>query len=221
MLNDVEPTSASSASNGDSSGNCPVLIYVDPNGTRRSVTLARRGLVTLGRRPEADVSLPWDAEISRLHAELMERAGEWVVIDDGLSQNGTFVNGMRVEGRRRLTDGDLITIGRTNLTFCDPREPSADVTLALPEMQPVRSYSEQQQRVLRRLCRPLLGDGLGVEPESDRDIAADLGLTEVVVGQELDAVAHTFGYGELPVQERRLRTALTAIRSGLVGRGSD
>src|SRR5215212_9572986 len=142
-----------------SSNDCPQLVYVDPIGCRRSVTLAGQSLVTLGRRPEADVCLPWDPEISRLHAEMLQRAGEWVIADDGLSQNGTFVNGMRVEGRRRLHDGDLITVGSTSLTFCDPRGSSADITLALPDMQPVRTYSQQQQRVICRLCRPLLGDG--------------------------------------------------------------
>ena len=90
---------------------------------QRSVPLADRVLVTIGRRPEADISLPWDSEVSRLHAELLDRASEWLIIDDGLSQNGTYVNGVRVEGRRRLADGDLITIGRTSLTYCDPRSP--------------------------------------------------------------------------------------------------
>ena len=91
---------------------CPSLLYEDPVGCRRSFELADRGLVTLGRRPEADVCLPWDPGISRLHAELILRAGEWLIADDGLSQNGTLVNGVPLEGRRRLRDGDLITMDR-------------------------------------------------------------------------------------------------------------
>jgi hypothetical protein len=198
-------------------GECPMLVYVDPTGEPQSVPLAGRALVTLGRRPEADVCLPWDAEISRLHAEVMQRAGEWIIADDGLSQNGTYVNGLALQGRQRLRDGDLITVGRTSLSFCDPRDPAADITLALGAMQPTRTYSEQQQRVLCSLCRPLLGDGEGVEPAQDHRIAADAGLDVGVVARELDAVAHSFGYAELPEAERRLRTALTAIRSGLAG----
>src|SRR5688572_19956221 len=180
-------------------GNCPMLVYVDPTGEAQSVPLAGREIVTLGRRPEADVCLPWDSEISRLHAEVLARAGEWLIADDGLSQNGTFVNGLAVQGRRRLRDGDLITIGRTSLSFCDPRDPTADVTLALPEMQPIRTYSEQQQQVLCALCRPLFGDGEGVTPASDREVADDLGLEPGVVARELDAVAHSFGYAALPL----------------------
>jgi FHA domain len=197
-------------------GECPTLLYVDPNGCSRTVPLGGRELVTLGRRPEADVCLPWDAEISRLHAEIVWRAGEWLITDDGLSVNGTYVNGLPVEGRRRLHDGDLITVGRTNLSFCDPRDPDSDVTLALPDMRPVQMYSEQQQRVLAALCRPLLGDGEGVRPTPDAAIAEALGLPPNVVEHELDAVAHSFDFGSLPTSVRRLRTAVTAIRSGLV-----
>jgi pSer/pThr/pTyr-binding forkhead associated (FHA) protein len=202
---------------------CPVLVYLDPAGCHRSFSLSDRGVVTLGRRPEADICLPWDPGISRLHAELIHRAGEWLIADDGLSQNGTLVNGMPVEGRRRLRDGDLVTLGRTSLTFCDPstdteggRHQDADVTMSLPEMRPVLSYSEQQQRILRALCRPLCKDGEGVQPAPDPEIADALELDHHVVARELDAVAYSFGYLELATDERRLRTALTALRSGLI-----
>jgi hypothetical protein len=70
--------------------------------------------------------------------------------------------------------------------------------------------------VLRVLCRPLLGDGEGVTPARDDDAARELGLPLGVVVAELDTIAQSFGYDELPLQERRVRTALTAIRSGLV-----
>jgi pSer/pThr/pTyr-binding forkhead associated (FHA) protein len=77
-------------------------VYLDPAGCRRSFPLSDRGVVALGRRPEADVCLPWDPSISRLHAELIHRSGEWMIADDGLSQNGTLVNGMPLEGGEAL-----------------------------------------------------------------------------------------------------------------------
>ncbi len=194
-------------------------MYEDPVGCRRSFALADRGLVTLGRRPEADVCLPWDPGISRLHAELILRAGEWLIADDGLSQNGTLVNGVPLEGRRRLRDGDLITLGRTSLTFCMPDPDagnSADVTMSAWEMRSSLLYSDQQQHILRALCRPLWEDGEGVQPAQDDEIAAALELAQPVVARELDAVAESFDYADLGLEERRLRTALTALRSGLV-----
>jgi pSer/pThr/pTyr-binding forkhead associated (FHA) protein len=194
-------------------------MYEDAVGCRRCFELADRTSATLGRRPEADVCLPWDSGISRLHAELLLRAGEWLIADDGLSQNGTFVNGLPLEGRRRLRDGDLITIGGTSLTFCVPDEDGengAEVTLSVPAMHSAWTYSDQQQRILRALCRPLCEDGEGVQPAEDGEIAAALALAEPVVARELDALAHSFGYADLGRDERRLRTALTALRSGLV-----
>ena len=40
----------------------------------------------------------------------------WVLVDDGLSSNGTFVNGERLNGTRRLDDGDTIRFGTTTVT---------------------------------------------------------------------------------------------------------
>ena len=96
----------------------PFLIYRDDEGRQHIFSLAQRvHSITLGRREEADISIPWDPEMSRLHAELELRAGEWTVSDDGLSQNGTFINEMRLVGRRRLMDGDLLRVGRTSMTL--------------------------------------------------------------------------------------------------------
>ena len=44
------------------------------------------------------------------------------MVDDGLSRNGTFVNGERVTRRRRLLDGDELRIGSTTIRFRAPFE---------------------------------------------------------------------------------------------------
>ena len=61
----------------------------------------------VGRDADNDLVLPWDVEVSRVHALLERLAGAWTVVDDDLSRNGTFVNGQRVRGRRRLNDRDV------------------------------------------------------------------------------------------------------------------
>ena len=99
----------------------PFLVYRDGEGRQQIHPLERgRRSVTIGRRDEADISLPWDPECSRLHAELELRAGEWTISDDGLSQNGTWINELRLAGRRRLNDGDDVRVGRTHLIFASP-----------------------------------------------------------------------------------------------------
>ena len=60
------------------------------------------GELPIGRRPDRGVRLDWDPEVSRVHALLVRVGGAWTVVDDGISRNGTFVNGERVIGRRRL-----------------------------------------------------------------------------------------------------------------------
>src|SRR4051794_2731695 len=49
-----------------------------------------------GRDPEADVALVWDWGVSRAHAQFAYLGGGWLLVDDGLSTNGTFVNNERV-----------------------------------------------------------------------------------------------------------------------------
>ena len=196
----------------------PFLLYRDGDGRQQIVVLEDvTRAITLGRRVQADVSLPWDPEASRLHAELQHRAGEWTITDDGLSQNGTWVNGLRLAGRRRLADGDLVRIGRTAIAYCNPRPVNAGATMVPGELTATPRFSEQQQRILRALCRPLFGDREGLNPASDERIAETTGIALDVVCSELDHLERLFGLDDLPARERRAEVALLAMRSGLVG----
>jgi hypothetical protein len=198
----------------------PFLAYRDGEGAEQVFALEpQRQSVTIGRRDEADISLPWDPECSRLHAELELRAGEWTISDDGLSQNGTWVNELRLYGRRRLADGDVVRIGRTRITYTQPTGAGIGPTLVPGELSATPRFSEQQQRILRELCRPLLGDGEGVTPASDEDVAAALGIGVEIVTSELDHLTRAFGLEDMPVSEARAEVALLALRSGLVENG--
>ena len=195
----------------------PFLLLRDDRGAQRIVPLAEDAAsVTIGRRPEADLALTWDREVSRLHAELECKASEWTLCDDGYSQNGTYVNGLRVHGRRRLVDGDLLQIGQTSIAFCDPGQSSLGVTLAPGELGVAPKFSEQQQRILHALCRPLMGDGEGVNPAGDAAIATATGIPEETVTTELDHLGRSFGLQDMPAADRRAEIALLALRSGLV-----
>src|SRR5688572_11670237 len=96
------------------------LAYRDGAGDLRLGPLDGLTGVTLGRGEHNDFELAWDAEVSRTHAQLELIGGEWTLVDDGLSRNGSFVNGERIAGRRRLADGDVIRVGRTTIAFRTP-----------------------------------------------------------------------------------------------------
>lgn len=76
----------------------------------------------IGRSTEA---LPLnDISVSRRHAELTPDAGVWF-IRDLESQNGTYVNGVRIYERLRLRPGDQVRTGQTLFVFgaTDSRDP--------------------------------------------------------------------------------------------------
>ena len=96
----------------------PYVLFRDGERRQRIVVLAGEPpLVHIGRGPACEIALPWDTEVSRVHAILERAGGHWTLVDDGLSRNGSFVNGHRVRGRTRLADGDELCGGRTRLVF--------------------------------------------------------------------------------------------------------
>ncbi|MEO5965659.1 MAG: FHA domain-containing protein, partial [Candidatus Limnocylindrales bacterium] len=79
--------------------------------------LAPRRMI-IGRAPDADIVID-DLRVSRRHAELQLTATGADLVDAG-SQNGTFVNGDRVQ-RANLAIGDLVGIGGITLRFTGER----------------------------------------------------------------------------------------------------
>lgn len=195
----------------------PFLLYRDESTGQRIVDLvAERTRLTLGRSPENDVSLEWDDEVSRLHAEL-ERVGEhWLIVDDGVSRNGTFVVGERVNGRRRLQDGDVIRLGGTAIVFRQPGRRVALTTRVSDQIDLAGSVTEAQRRVLVALCRPFKGGATYATPATNPQIAAELVLTVAAVKTHLRTLFKTFGIDELPQQEKRLQLVALAFSTGLV-----
>jgi hypothetical protein len=88
-------------------------------GVRGGITPGERidlfGGVTIGRSPEADVTID-DRFASGVHARVYSRGPLYYVEDLG-STNGTYVNGVRVEGETQLRDLDELRIGETELRF--------------------------------------------------------------------------------------------------------
>jgi pSer/pThr/pTyr-binding forkhead associated (FHA) protein len=70
--------------------------------------------MTIGRSPDTEIFLD-DVTVSRDHAVLVRRGGEWFLDDSG-SLNGTYVNRRRIDSQR-LEDGDELQIGKYKLTY--------------------------------------------------------------------------------------------------------
>ena len=69
--------------------------------------------VKIGRTPPADVVL-MDSEVSRSHCFVALKGSDVVVTDLG-STNGTYVDGVRVEGTVALPVGSVLQIGKRSL----------------------------------------------------------------------------------------------------------
>ena len=82
------------------------------NDDERAVDV-RVGATTIGRTKDNDVFV-LHKSLSRQHARL-EHDGKATFIVDLDSKNGTFVNGARVVGAERMSPGDILRVGETDL----------------------------------------------------------------------------------------------------------
>jgi pSer/pThr/pTyr-binding forkhead associated (FHA) protein len=194
----------------------PFVVYRDERGEQRIIPLEAGALVRIGRDPECGVCLAWDGRVSRLHAEVMDVGGHWVVADDGLSRNGTFLNGEPVAGRRRLGDGDLIEVGKTLLAFRDPARDSFLSTAAGSDAGLAYEMSISQRRVLVALCRPFKDGAAFATPPTNQQIADELHLSLPAVKTHLRMLFQRYGLSDLPQNEKRAALVRRAFESGAV-----
>jgi len=195
----------------------PFLVYRDADERQQIVPLAENvERVTVGRSTSTDICMDWDTEVSRLHAELERIGGDWTVTDDGLSRNGTHVNGERVVGRRRLHDGDAVRFGRTVAIFRQPLAGDVTETVVASEVLDRASLSEAQRRVLIALCRPFKEATGYVTPATNQRVADELFLSVDAVKTHLRALFAKFGIEDLPQNQKRIRLVELALKSGVV-----
>jgi len=123
----------------------PLLQIKDEGAPLAQVELQDHTII--GRMPECNVQLR-EPHASRRHAEFLNRADGWYVIDLD-TRNGTQVNGERIK-EHCLRSGDVITIGKATLTFIDE-------TLAVQKRGEMVGDYEITEEVARssysRVCR--------------------------------------------------------------------
>ncbi|MCC7040240.1 MAG: FHA domain-containing protein [Burkholderiales bacterium] len=145
-----------------------LVIYL-ADGKTLDVPLDRER-ITIGRRPDNDVCLPFPA-VSGEHAQVVTILADSFLEDLG-STNGTLVNGKPIV-KHFLRDRDAIDIGRQRLTYL------ADVTAkpdALPPDMVLRQAKGIPERVaaVRPTPRPAVTVGMRTGPLRPEPIAADL-----------------------------------------------
>lgn len=178
------------------------------------VPLQGRQRVTVGRNGDNDLALAFDGRVSGVHAVLELLGGAWAVEDDGLSRNGTFVNGIRVAGRHRLRDRDWLRAGDTVMVFRDPAEAGDPGTIAAtdhaaPEVTPA------QKRVLVALCGPQVRERRAT-PATNQEIADECFLSLDGVKSHLKELYSRFGMDAVPQGEKRGELARRALETGAV-----
>jgi hypothetical protein len=92
----------------------PEALLLSEADNGQAVNFRLTALTYIGRSEDNQLRL-LDPGVSRRHVLVMATPGGYTIRDLG-SQNGTYVNGARVD-ESPLTDGDRITIGEINLVF--------------------------------------------------------------------------------------------------------
>jgi pSer/pThr/pTyr-binding forkhead associated (FHA) protein len=195
----------------------PFLLYRDGSDKQQLFSFEPgRTQASVGRRPSSDLVLDWDEQVSRLHAQFERVEEDWTVVDDGLSRNGTFVNGERVNGRRRLADGDSLRFGSTTMTFRSPQVEDQAGTAVAREIPTAVDLSTTQRRVLVALCRPYKDGTAFATPATNQQIADELFLSVDAVKTHLRVLFAKFGIEQLPQNQKRIRLVERAFYSGLI-----
>jgi pSer/pThr/pTyr-binding forkhead associated (FHA) protein len=191
----------------------PFLLYFD--GVGHQVLHELAGEITVGRGSDCDVALGWDREVSRLHAQLESVGAHWVLVDDGLSRNGSFVGSDRVTSRRRLRDGDLLRFGDTLVAFRDPNE-GHDTTVLSDSFMTTATLSDTQRKILIALCRPFAGGKAHATPATNQKISEEVFLGVDAVKQHMRALFSKFEVEDLPQNSKRAALAERVLQSGLI-----
>jgi len=115
LLDDAAPTPLGTA--GAAPASAPILTgeprLVAADGSELPLD---EGTITVGREAGMGLSLLDESTVSRRHAEIV-RTGSAVVVRDLGSTNGTFVNGVQVQGDTELKPGDQVQFGAIRFRF--------------------------------------------------------------------------------------------------------
>ncbi len=141
-------------------------------------------IAILGKSADCDVRIP-STYVSRQHCQIT-RTGQFVVVHDLSSKNGTFLNGRRVVSEAVLNHGDELSLGRIPFAVLlgdrveehaehDGKEATDYVTILPSLVETIERHEPLFHGHAERICAltQQLADAMGVDPyESENLIAA-------------------------------------------------
>jgi len=135
-------------------------LVIELGGQRRRVAITTSPF-TIGRSDDCEAIVP-DFRVSRLHARIVQEAGEYLIVDAD-SRHGTFLNGERVE-RALLKNGDEITLGApgVKLVFAEDEPASSATNVLLSRLVTDSDTSELEKLRLFLDATRSMGSGLVV-----------------------------------------------------------
>ena len=142
-----------------------------------------------------------------------------MLVDDGLSRNGSFVNGERVVGRRVLRDGDRLCFGETPVIYRASPSAGGSSTIGVTTGPAAVSLTPTQRGILVALCRPVR-DSAFATPPTNREIAEEVHLSVDAVKAHLRTLFERFELEALPQNQKRARLAAIALLQGIVTAGT-
>jgi hypothetical protein len=115
----LTPSAAAAAGLGSAAGararrSVHLVVQRSPSLEAGAVFPIGSAPVTAGRSGQNDLVLDGDEFASARHARI-EARGDGVWVQDLDSTNGTFLNGARVVGAERMSPGDVLRVGETDL----------------------------------------------------------------------------------------------------------
>jgi len=158
----------------------PVLILVEPTGTRRDIHLLRTPF-TLGRQSGNDIILH-DLRISRQQAQIVQE-GDRYFLEDLRSRHGTFLNGERTT-RCELRHNDKIDFGLADsysVIFCSEEAALDDFIKRVVPAAPAASRELYHLGLLLEVAR-VLHAGLVLEDVLAAVVDAALEVTHAERG---------------------------------------
>ncbi|MDC0715014.1 FHA domain-containing protein [Stigmatella sp. ncwal1] len=143
------------AREGAEPGHTSASLYVEKGPGSGQLIPVNQGVLVIGRASACDLRLQHPS-ISRRHVQLV-RTGERFILRDLGSQNGTFINRVKIEGDTELRAGDELTLGNSVLKLRGAGGASTVAqTTAAPEASPARRPLRRRHVALITACVGLL-----------------------------------------------------------------